>query len=249
MQDDVSEGAAAPIQGDTPAGIPISALGQIIEAMGSRRMLLGSMFGAMAGGLPFALARSAAAAPPEVRGSSNIPLKVYNNTTGTYVLFSDGSITRVDKDESPTDPTRYAPVTRFRKRNQVDNHAKGSPNVAVDILQDQLGTYVLFADGTFRQPPGGPGASGYGTVEFFYGKTRYGQIHNNSGNFQIIAPNRIRFNNPFREAPFTWAFRNPEAIILMSGWAGVKHATATEWDISDFNQSNMDGGFFGIGLH
>lgn len=252
MQEQDNEQPQSPIQGEISPGSAMSAFGQVLEAFGSRRMLLGSMFGAMAGGLPFALARSAAAAPPEVRGSANIPIKVYNNTSGTYVLFADGSITRVDRNEAPTDPSRYAAVTHFQKRGQTANHAKGSPNVAVDILQDERGTYVLFADGTFRQPPGGAGTSGYGTVEYFYAKTYHGQVPRHSDNL-IISGSRVRFKNPFREAPFTFAMwtqdRTNIPVFALPGEPGHNTATTTDWEIGTFNSSGKEGGFFGFGVH
>lgn len=260
MQEDVIEGTTAEGQAEAPAGIPASALGQLIEAMGSRRMLLGSLFGAMAGGLPFALARSAAAAPPEVRGSVNIPVRVYTNTKGTYVLFADGSITNAEKNEPPLDPKSYAAISKFQKRSQTMNHAKGSPNVAVDIHQDESGTYVIFADGSFKQPPiGGAGARG-AYVEYFYAKTKDGLIHNRSSN--LIVENggqRVRFQNPFREAPFTFALwaqgGTSSLVVAMPGEPGHISATPTEWDISSWNRrpghpdGATDGGFFGIGLH
>ncbi|MBX3171831.1 MAG: hypothetical protein KF760_30750 [Candidatus Eremiobacteraeota bacterium] len=255
MQDNDNHNSNAPVPEGVAPGIPMPGFGQMIEALGSRRALLGTMFGAMAGGLPFALARSAQAAPPEVKGSPNIPIRIYSNTKGTYVLFADGAITNAEKSEQFLDTTQFAEVKRFQKRSQTANRAKGSPNVAVDIHQDETGTYVLFADGTFRQPPGNAGARG-AYVEYFYAKTKDGNIYNPSPNLIIESGTKIRFQNPFREPPFTWATfaitgsdGRSNMYVIIPKTPGHIDATTTGWDISRFNGNPSDGGFFGIGLH
>jgi len=256
MQDDVNKAPIPAVNEEIApgsGGISMSHFGQLAEALSSRRLLLGSLFGAMAGGLPFALARSAAAAPPDVTGSPNIPMKVYTNTKGTFVLWTDGSATNAfDDSAAANNPDSYPISSRFAKHRQATGRAKGSPKVAIDILQDQTGSYILFADGTFRQPPlSGAGAPGFGTVEFFYGKTTTsGGIVNYSNNL-IVSGNHVTFKTPFREPPFWYAAyrQGTENLVVLSGFVGMDQPNEREWSQNPWNKSGNEGGFFGIGLH
>ena len=80
-------------------------------------------------------------------------VKSFSNKNGRYVLYSDGSIvdptgSRISED--PNNRWPYAPDYALPKR--VRGKSLGSPWVAVDVVQDNNGTHVLYADGSIRTP-------------------------------------------------------------------------------------------------
>lgn len=104
----------------------------------------------------------AAAAPSDVFGNPNQAVDTYRNRAGSFVLWGDGRITRVDGGaadlgrpyaDPPGSAQIGAPVMQA-------SQALGSPNVAVKALCRPDGTYVLFADGTLKKPANSDAAAG-----------------------------------------------------------------------------------------
>jgi hypothetical protein len=147
-----------------PQEVTGHSLNNILSAFGSRRDVLSAVVGAFVGSAPFLLSRPAAAEPSNVNGSPNVALRVFENTAGTFTLYSSGRIwDHKNNRDATVDLSGYtaAPTSKFRQATPVPGKAKGSPNVAVDLIYDTDGTYVLFADGSVRQPSGGAGGPGF----------------------------------------------------------------------------------------
>ena len=86
------------------------------------------------------------AAPSDVKGSGNVAVASYTTKDGTYLLWSSGRITEstTGKDVAPP----YGPAPGFAKAAVERGIPVGSPRVAVDYVQNDEGTYTLFADGS-----------------------------------------------------------------------------------------------------
>ena len=85
------------------------------------------------------------AAPQDIRGSDNVAVASYTTNKGTYLLWSSGRITNSETGQVVAPP--YQPATGFQKAPVVAKMPAGSPNVAVDYVQNDKGTFTLFADG------------------------------------------------------------------------------------------------------
>lgn len=140
-------------------GIALGDVGGLLSAFTSRRDLMGGLLGMVAGSAPFLMARPAPAAPSDVKGSPNVAVRIYQNKSGFYTLYSNGRIwDNTNGTEVVSGVDQYGPPSgKFKSAPSVQGRAKGSPYVPVDILFDTTGTYVLFADGSVRRPNGGAG--------------------------------------------------------------------------------------------
>lgn len=86
------------------------------------------------------------AAPSDVRGSDNVAVASYSTSKGSYVLWSSGRITNAETGKNVAPP--YSPVKGFVKASPTSKMPLGSPNVAVDYLQNSDGTFTIYADGS-----------------------------------------------------------------------------------------------------
>jgi len=231
-------------------GVPLEQMSSaLIEAMSSRRWLLGAVMGAFAGSAPAMLARPAHAAPTDVKGSPNIAVKSYTNRAGNFVLWADGHISNANTGVKVVTPgTGYGPAAGFTPSPKTPRRPGGSPSVAVDVIQDTTGTYVLFSDGSVRHPPvANAGAPGFGTTEIFYGKTFGGGIASHSPNL-TVSGTTVRFRTAFKEPPFVFLlYKNGDWFFMYNGTVGFTNPTNTA---ITFNPGHLtDGGFFGMGFH
>lgn len=211
---------------------------------------LGAMLGAL-GGMMLG-AQPAEAKPSDVKGSPNIPLRVYANTSGKYILWADGSITNTKNASDSVTPgsTPYPVAPGYQNRSLVSGKTKGSPNVAVDVIQDEDGTYVLFADGTVRKPPtAGASAPPFGTMEYFWAKTAFGSIPRHSSNLTVAGSN-ITFKHPFQDPPFVVHFyKQGDWYIMFLPMEPSANLTRTGFTVAPWNTAANEGGFFGFGSH
>lgn len=211
----------------------------------SRRVLMTSGFGALMAGM---LARPAAAAPSDIVGSPNVAIRSYQNKDDIFVLWSNGRITNAKSGETVAEPSSYTVPPGFTLPQMEQGRPKGSPQVAVDVLQDANGTYVLFADGSVKQPPTGPGDAGYGSWEFFSAHIASGQILGATPNLRVSGT-RLTFRKPFRDKPFIWLFYNPGRFIMWTDYPGFVDPTESGWDATSYVAANQNGGFWGLGNH
>ncbi len=108
--------------------------------------------------------RQANAAASDTFGSPQVAVTSYKNQKGNFILWADGHISRVDAPDTtvstlsasipiPADEDPPPTVTRDESRPQ------GSPNVPVGVYQNGIGTYLLFADGSYKKPSGDAAAA------------------------------------------------------------------------------------------
>lgn len=97
----------------------------------------------------------AEAASTDVFGSPQVAVASYKNQKGSFILWADGHITRVDTPNTAVsvltdcvDAPEVPAVTRDNSKPQ------GSPNVPVGVYQNGTATYLLFADGSYKRPKG-----------------------------------------------------------------------------------------------
>ena len=105
------------------------------------------------------LAGNLDAAPSDIKGSGNVAVASYTTKDGTYILWSSGRITESTSGKEVAPP--YGPAPGFAKAPQEKGTPAGSPRVAVDYVQNDEGTYTLFADGSVMKADD-EGASGAG---------------------------------------------------------------------------------------
>lgn len=108
------------------------------------------------------LVPSIQAAPPEVQGSSNVAVDVYENRSGTFILWSNGRLTRASGGGQDLGrPYRLPPSAAQIGRPPLKSDASyGSPHVAVSAWVRTEATYVVFADGSIRLPAHSDAAAG-----------------------------------------------------------------------------------------
>ncbi len=94
----------------------------------------------------FLTTRTLTAAPSDVRGSGNSAVASYTTSKGSYLLWSSGRITDTKTGQDVAPP--YGPAPGFAQAAKLRAEPSGSPNVAVDYVQNATGTYTLFADGS-----------------------------------------------------------------------------------------------------
>jgi hypothetical protein len=114
------------------------------------------------------LAEHLEAAPSDVKGSGNVAVSSYTTTEGTYILWSSGRITDSKSGEEVAPP--YGPAPGFAKAALEKGTPVGSPRVAVDYVQNDEGTYTLFADGSvMKADDEGASAPAGGAVDIKFG--------------------------------------------------------------------------------
>ncbi len=152
------------------------------------------------------------ASPRDVLGSPNIAVDTFRNDAGTFVLWSDGRITKTDDPSSPPKdyghPYQLPPTdSHIRPPKYIKGKPQGSPNVAVAAVPRSDGTFILFADGYLRQPgsPEGkaPSSTNFrivkGTIDAS-GKTLQGSgftSYKAGGGTYVI-----RYQTPFKSTPY-----------------------------------------------
>ncbi|CAN0386079.1 unnamed protein product, partial [Phaeothamnion confervicola] len=103
------------------------------------------------------LVGDASAAPTDVFGSQNVAVDVFTNSGGTYVLWSDGSLSDTKVPGPPTQVNYSLPTGASPPINNPTTYAagkpKGSPHVALKAIPRADATYVMFADGSLKMPP------------------------------------------------------------------------------------------------
>jgi prepilin-type processing-associated H-X9-DG protein len=241
-------------EGDVPTmegcGKAFEVVSEALHRTSSRRLMMTGGLGAVMGGM---LAQSAQAAPSDIQGSPNVAIRSYKNEEGIFVLWADGRITNAKSGQEVGNPSNYSTPNGFTAPKMVKGRPAGSPNVAVDVLQDENGTYVLFADGSVRQPPlAGAGARGFGDWELFSGHIGQGKLVGLTPNISVSG-NVVKFDKPFREKPFIWLYwrDKQEHYILWTDYPGFVNPTTTSWNAHDyvtFGTGKIDGGFWGMGL-
>ncbi|MBN9419085.1 MAG: hypothetical protein J0I12_26765 [Candidatus Eremiobacteraeota bacterium] len=106
----------------------------------------------------------AEAASQDVFGSPQVAISSYKNQRGSFILWADGHISKVETPDTvvstlaqcvaiPAGEDPPPTVTRDNSKPQ------GSPNVPVGMYQTGQGSYVLFADGSCKKPLGDAGAA------------------------------------------------------------------------------------------
>jgi hypothetical protein len=121
------------------------------QAMKNKGYFTSLIFGMLGALLMVPLVGDVNAAPSDVRGSGNIAVDSYKNSQGTFILYSDGRITNYDKGENVAPPYTDE-VPDYVKAGLERGLPTGSPNVAVGLVPHKSGTYVLFADGSIKNP-------------------------------------------------------------------------------------------------
>ena len=102
---------------------------------------------------------TAEAASQDVFGSPQVVINCFKNQKGSFILWADGHISKVDAPDTTIStlsqcvdiPAAEDPpplVTRDSTKPQ------GSPHVPVGMYQTSKGSYVLFADGSCKKPNG-----------------------------------------------------------------------------------------------
>jgi hypothetical protein len=97
----------------------------------------------------------AGAAPADVKGSPNVAVDTFRNRDDTFILWSDGSISRASGGPKVNGPTEYTnPPTGSNVAAPVmaNGRVLGSPNVAVKAIPRGDLTLVLFSDGSLKKP-------------------------------------------------------------------------------------------------
>ncbi len=93
------------------------------------------------------------ASPSLVFGGTNHPVSSFRNQKGSFVLWQDGRITRVDGTSRDLGRPYREPLAGDIGAPPLEQQAlEGAPSVAVGALVRSDGTYVLFADGSLRRP-------------------------------------------------------------------------------------------------
>lgn len=94
------------------------------------------------------------ATPGDVFGSPNVAVDTFRNRSGTFVLWSDGRITRASGGGADLGHPYSAPPASAQIGTPplISNQGVGSPNVAVKAVARPDGTFVLFADGNLKRP-------------------------------------------------------------------------------------------------
>lgn len=114
------------------------------------------------------LAGNLDAAPSDIKGSGNVAVASYTTKDGTYILWSSGRITESTSGKEVAPP--YGPAPGFAKAPQEKGTPAGSPRVAVDYVQNDEGTYTLFADGSvMKADDEGASAPAGGAVDIKFG--------------------------------------------------------------------------------
>lgn len=226
-------------------------IGEALERTSSRRLMMTGGLGAVMAGM---MAQSGEAAPKDVLGSPNVAIRSYKNEEGIFVLWADGRITDAKSGKEVGNPKNYKTPAGFSPPSLVRGRPAGSPNVAVDVIQDENGTFVLFADGSVRQPNlGGAGAPGFGDWELFSGGFDRGVMSAQTPNITISGGGFVTFEKPFREVPFIWIYyRVEDHFIQWTHYAGFEQPTTTSWNATRYlthsSGKNVTGGFWGMGL-
>ena len=95
------------------------------------------------------------AAPADVIGSPNVAVDTFKNRDDTFVLWSDGSISRASGGPKVNEATDYAapPASAsVAAPTLTPNRVLGAPKVAVRAIPRGDMTLVLFSDGTLMKP-------------------------------------------------------------------------------------------------
>lgn len=107
---------------------------------------------------------TAEAASQDVFGSPQVAISSYRNQKGSFILWADGHISNVDTPNTPVStlsqcvpiPADEDPPPELTRDN---TKPQGSPNVPVGMYQTSRGSYVLFADGSYKKPNGDAAAA------------------------------------------------------------------------------------------
>lgn len=203
-----------------------------LEAVTSRRFLMGSGLGAiLAGAGVLNMLPSVEAAPSDIKGSPNIAVKSFRTKNGTYILYSDGSISgrtaegQIVAKQLP----RYGAAPGWPAPNFAAGKPKGSPNVAVDVIQDGNSTFVLFSDGSVKSPSmagfeSQPIPNLHFAAMFYNGRVFGTNLQ------QVGSSNAMRFDPAFKEVPFFFHWVNAgEGLwnIYLTGHPGAQPVTRT----------------------
>ena len=200
--------------------------------------LLGTLGGVMLGG-----AQPAEARPSDVKGSPNVPLRVFQNQNGKFILWSDGSFSN-PKNNSPRIMPNYSNAPGYPPPQPVPGRTQGSPHVAVDIIQDENGTYVLFADGTVRKPDNvGVNTPPYANVKYYSWF-----IQQIGGSGETMTPGLTRngrtytFDHPFIEVPLVYGVltAGSDSTYYITGHYGMS-VTKSGFTAPDFSGRNWGG--------
>lgn len=106
----------------------------------------------------------AEAASQDVFGSPQVAVTCFKNQKGSFILWADGHISKVDAPDTPVStlsqcvaiPSDEDPPPEVTRDN---TKPQGSPHVPVGMYQTSKGSYVLFADGSCKKPNGDAGAA------------------------------------------------------------------------------------------
>jgi len=200
-------------------------LGKIAEELHSRRFLLAGGLGAIFGGLvsrkPEAFFQAAHAAPTDILGSPNVAVGSFRNKQGDFILYSDGSI--ADSSGNRTNPSQYSLAKGFKKPSQVRGKPAGSPNIAVGTIQNDDGTFVLFADGSVKEPNlAGAKAPPFSSLQYHY-YAKQGTTP------EILSPGfkksgrTLLFSEPYKETPLGMVFKGSTGRwhLYCNGYTGM----------------------------
>jgi hypothetical protein len=107
------------------------------------------------------------AAPPEVLGSGNVAVDVYQNQRGTFVLWSNGRLTLARGGAGDLGHPYRTPDASAQIGSPPLEQGKslGSEHVAVKALVRPEASYVVFADGAIRLPANSDAAAGAASPE------------------------------------------------------------------------------------
>lgn len=170
------------------------------------------LFGMLLGAV---MLRDAWAAPDDVRGSGNVAVAGYRNSRGSFVLWSSGRITTLAGQEANS-ASAYDTVQDASLPRRITGEILGARRVAVGIVPNELGTYVLFSDGTVAKPRSADAAaakqdsvnmlygvtSGSGAVSGYCSSSGWSASKDYSQKNSTYAYRiTIRFYNSFKKAP------------------------------------------------
>ena len=100
-------------------------------------------------------ANRAEAASKDVFGSPQVAVSSYRNQKGSFILWADGHISRVDAPDTTVSLlSECAEAPEVPQVTRDNSKPQGSPNVPVGVYQNASATYVLFADGSTKKPKG-----------------------------------------------------------------------------------------------
>lgn len=99
------------------------------------------------------------AQPQHVRGSANVAVSGYGNSSGNFVLWSNGRITSLDgKVVNEAEQYTLEPTMKIPAR--IKGQCVGASQVAVSVFVNGSGSYVVFADGSVKRPRNSKAAAG-----------------------------------------------------------------------------------------